>query len=256
MKVFISWSGNLSKDCAEFLKDWIKCTLQASDPWISTQDIDKGQLWFNDISNALSDTNVGIVCLTKSNKANPWILFEAGALAKGLSSSKVITFLINLKPSDIEPPLAQFHHTTPSRDDLQKLISSINNSLGDNKLIERVLTDVFNTYWPKFDEGFKRILESHAETSEEVAVRTSEEIQDEILNTIRAMNTRLFNLENKSHYYPDRSILYAAYPTLLDPRYAAGIAYPTNLARTTQEELSPWTMVTLDNKCKEEEKEE
>lgn len=89
MKVFISWSKNLSKDCAEILSDWIKCTLQASEPWVSSKDIDKGSLWFNEINDQLKDTKVGIVCLTKENKSNPWILFESGALAKGLSANRV-----------------------------------------------------------------------------------------------------------------------------------------------------------------------
>ena len=56
MKIFISWSGDYSKQCAEILRDWIKCTLQASEPWISSQDIDKGTLWFSEISGQLKDT--------------------------------------------------------------------------------------------------------------------------------------------------------------------------------------------------------
>lgn len=76
MKIFISWSKSLSKECAEILRDWIKCTLQPSEPWVSSKDIEKGSLWFGEISDQLKDTRVGIVCLTKENKNNPWILFE------------------------------------------------------------------------------------------------------------------------------------------------------------------------------------
>jgi len=49
-------------------------------------------LWFSQISDNLSDTSIGIVCLTQENKDRPWILFEAGTLAKGLSNSRVCTF--------------------------------------------------------------------------------------------------------------------------------------------------------------------
>jgi hypothetical protein len=122
MKVFISWSKSLSKECAEILSDWIKCTLQASEPWISSKDIDKGSLWFNEINDQLKDTKVGIVCLTKENKDNPWILFESGALAKGLSVNRVCTFLIDLSPADLANPLAQFNHTIPDQDGMKSLL--------------------------------------------------------------------------------------------------------------------------------------
>ena len=88
MKVFISWSGERSKQVAEVLNDWIQCVIQAVDPWMSSKDIDRGALWFSEITDQLANTSIGIICLTKENKTKPWILFEAGALAKGLSSSR------------------------------------------------------------------------------------------------------------------------------------------------------------------------
>ena len=114
MKVFISWSGQRSRAIGETLNDWIKCVLQATHPWMSTRDIDRGSLWFAEINDQLKDTAVGIVCLTQENKDSPWILFETGALAKGLSSSRVCTFLADLQSADLEDPLAQFNHI-PSR---------------------------------------------------------------------------------------------------------------------------------------------
>jgi hypothetical protein len=59
MKVFISWSGARSKAVAELLNDWNKCVLQAAKPWISTQDIDRGTIWFNQIQMQLQDTSMG-----------------------------------------------------------------------------------------------------------------------------------------------------------------------------------------------------
>lgn len=94
MKVFISWSGSLSKKVAEILKPWIKCVLQVTEPFMSAEDIDKGTLWFNVISDQLADTAVGIICLTRDNLDQPWILFEAGSLAKGLSKTRVCRFLV------------------------------------------------------------------------------------------------------------------------------------------------------------------
>jgi len=67
MKIFISWSGPRSRAVAELLNDWTKCVLQATRPWLSTRDIDRGALWFSEIHDQLKDTSVGIVCLTQEN---------------------------------------------------------------------------------------------------------------------------------------------------------------------------------------------
>jgi hypothetical protein len=195
MKVFISWSGKFSKECAEILSDWIKCTLQASEPWISSKDIDKGSLWFNEISDQLKDTKVGIVCLTKDNKEKPWILFESGALAKGLSANRVCTFLINLKASDIDNPLAQFNHTTPDAESMKGLLTTINKELGDKALDDRILDQVFTTYWPIFEQQFNEVIKTEPTESSESPSRSKDDILEEILYTTRTMDKRIRSLE-------------------------------------------------------------
>ena len=195
MKVFISWSKSRSKAVAEILDDWLQCVLQAVDPWMSSKDIDRGSLWFNKISDQLSTTNLGIVCLTKENKENPWILFESGALAKGLSSSRVCTLLIDLKSEDVDDPLAQFNHTYPTREGIYSLVSTINSTLGDQALREGVLEKVFDTYWPQFEERFAEALKKHP--IREVPIeRTQEDIMTEVLRSVRRMDKRMLELES------------------------------------------------------------
>lgn len=196
MKVFISWSGSRSRAVAELLSDWIKCVIQATRPWISTRDIDRGSLWFSEISDQLKDTSVGIVCITQENKKQPWILFEAGALAKGLSSNRVCTFLIDLKPSDIEDPLAQFNHTLPDKESVRGLIRTLNNCLGAAALDERILDQVFNTYWGQFDEKFKNAIKLHS-VSEKPEVRSEKNLLAEILDNTRFLSHRIRNLEQR-----------------------------------------------------------
>ena len=161
MKIFISWSGERSKAVAELLQDWIKCVLQASQPWVSTRDIDRGALWQSQINNQLSDTAIGIVCLTQENKEKPWILFESGALAKGLSQNRVCTFLVDLQPGDVDDPLAQFNHTLPNQSGLRSLVYTLNGCLDTQKLPDRVLERVFDTYWPEFASRFQQALDEH-----------------------------------------------------------------------------------------------
>lgn len=194
MKVFLSWSGARSMAAAELLKWWTRSIIQAARPWISTEDVDRGSLWFSEINDSLSDTSIGIVCLTQENKDRPWILFEAGALAKGLSNSRVCTFLVDLNPSDIRDPLAQFNHTQPKEDDMRKLARTLNRQLGENALDDAVLTDAFNAYWEQFQKRWEVLMKS-TPAATNVKKRPADDIMTEILDNVRGMNQRIRALE-------------------------------------------------------------
>lgn len=194
MKVFMSWSGLRSKLTAELLHDWIKCVIQAAQPWISSKGIERGALWFSEINNELKDTSVGVICLTAENKNAPWILFEAGALAKGLVNSRVCTFLVDLESADLQPPLAQFNHTFPTNESMWSLVATINNALGASSLEISVLRRVFDTYWPQFEVAFAKIIHENPSITV-VPPRDDKEILSEILETTRSMLGRVRKLE-------------------------------------------------------------
>ncbi|ENX11726.1 hypothetical protein F895_03701 [Acinetobacter sp. CIP 64.2] len=195
MKVFLSWSGDKSKETAELLDSWIRCVLQAVDPWISTKHIGRGALWFTEVADQLQNTTIGIICLTKENLNKPWILFEAGSLARGLTSSRVCTFLVDLQPTDIEPPLSQFNHTLPNKANMRALIDTLNESLKEHKLRDDILDTVFETYWPKFETELGAILEKYANETPQPVIRTEENILLELLETTRTFDKRIRNIE-------------------------------------------------------------
>lgn len=196
MKIFISWSGQRSKEVAELLDQWLRCVIQAAKPWISSRDIDRGALWFTEISEQLSDTGIGIVCLTQENKDKPWILFETGALAKGLSHHRVCTLLVDLAPSDIEDPLAQFNHTFPTEDSIWSLVQTLNKAMKENSLEEKILATVFKTYWPQFKDAFDKILEKKL-PADNKKKRSEVSILTEILDNTRSLGNRVRQLESK-----------------------------------------------------------
>ncbi|WP_273762907.1 toll/interleukin-1 receptor domain-containing protein [Aeromonas hydrophila] len=202
MKVFLSWSGERSKQVATLLDEWLRCVLQAIRPWISTKDIDRGSLWFSEIQDQLQDVTTGIICLTQENKEKPWILFEAGALAKGLSNSRVCTLLIDLDPHDIRDPLAQFNHTKPDQDGIYALVHTLNNRLGDNRLDTAILTKVLDTYWAQFEQRFQTII-ADTPITEKPKARPEKDILSEILEHTRTLNSRLNRLEEGKHPYAD-----------------------------------------------------
>ncbi len=206
MKVFISWSGSKSKETAEVLSSWIRQVIRA-ETWISL-DIEKGSRWNDIINKELEETKVGIICLNKENLTSEWILFEAGALSK-TSDAYVCTFLLDVNPAEIKPPLGQFQHTTFTKDDIRKLIHAINNKIrecSEKTLSEKDLDDVFELFWPKLEEKLMTIKSQKVEIKQNH--RTERDILEEILQIVRSTNnpTKFFidaaNLNLLQSYKP------------------------------------------------------
>jgi hypothetical protein len=186
MKVFISWSGDLSHKVAILLKDWLQDVIQSIEPYVSSENIDKGARWFSDISGQLENTEFGVICLTPDNLSSPWILFEAGALSKSLNKSKVCPFLIKLSHSDVVGPLVQFQACTPKKDDLLKLIHTINQALGDDKIEDDKLKRSFDRWWPEFEERYFEVSENIS--IEPQTSRSNKEMIEEILQLCRGIS--------------------------------------------------------------------
>ena len=153
MKVFISWSGEISGKVARILRDWLPYVIPSIEPYVSTEDITKGARWNNEISKELDTASFGILCVTKDNVNSPWLNFEAGALSKSLemkSSNQVCPFLFGIAPKDIiSGPLQQFQATSYNKEDLWRLVKSLN-SANEKKVRENErLKEVFNVWWPK-----------------------------------------------------------------------------------------------------------
>lgn len=188
MKVFISWSGKLSKELAEVLKNWIPKVIQAAKPFYSPHDISKGSRWNNDISKELDDTKVGLICLTQDNLESPWIMFEAGALSKNVDNSKVCPILFNLETSQIVGPLTQFQATTKfSKEEIYKTISMLNEELGELKLKSSDLDEQFEMWWPRLKENVEKIL-SNTQPVSKTEKRPTEDILEEILQLTRTIS--------------------------------------------------------------------
>src|SRR5437870_6896282 len=136
MEIFISWSGPKSQALASALHGWLPKIVNAFKPWLSSSDLDKGTRWGSEVAARLKQSRAGIICLTPGNLHSDWILFETGALSKTLKNTFVCPFLIGLDPSDVKPPLAQFQATRAIKEDVLRLLKTLNNALGDSSLPE------------------------------------------------------------------------------------------------------------------------
>ena len=124
MKVFISWSGTRSQALAQGLHEWLPLVLHYVKPWLSEADVAAGDRWAQEVAKELEASNFGIICVTPENVGAPWVLFEAGALAKSMQGGRVIPLLFNLEHSDITGPLAQFQAKKVASSGLSEVVQS------------------------------------------------------------------------------------------------------------------------------------
>ena len=162
-KIFISWSGQLSQKIAEAVKDWLPQIINHLDPFVSSENIKKGDRWLQEIFKTLEESNFGLVCLTRENLHSNWIMFETGAISKNLTDSKVSCILFDgLNQSEVPKPLSFFQNTEFKKDDFKKLISSINGSLEKNKIQEKILFRAFEKWWADLEETINKITNDYA----------------------------------------------------------------------------------------------
>jgi len=185
MKVFISWSGNLSHRVALSLRDWLPVVLPFIDPWVSSEDIPKGTRWGTELARELEGTHSGIICLVPDNLTEPWLNFEAGALSKSVTTARIHPFLFGVEPRELPGPLAQFQATRFSKEELRKLIHALNLEAGEAALPTAKVDKAFDVYWPDLERRLEPLLaESYADLKGPAPV-AQRELTEEELNILQ-----------------------------------------------------------------------
>lgn len=188
MKVFISWSGNISLKVALIFRDWLPSVIQSIEPYVSSEDIDKGARWSTDIAKELENSTFGILCVTKENLEAPWLSFEAGALSKTMEKAFVSPFLFDIKRSEVQGPILQFQSTIFEKDDIKKMVKTLNKACGDAGITESRLDTSFEVWYPHLEESLNVLKSEMAVNDEEQEnedVTPSAIILEEILELTR-----------------------------------------------------------------------
>jgi hypothetical protein len=180
VRVFLSWSNPRSQAIAESLKGWLPQVIQAVEPWFSSQDIDAGSRWSNEVQQQLDECKAGILCMVPDNTTSAWIHFEAGALSKTVQKTMVIPDLDGLKPNDLKPPLSQFNACETDREGTLRMLQTLNTGLAPKSLPDEILRKAFDKFWPDLEERLKG-----APTAGVGRPRDQREILEELLTTSR-----------------------------------------------------------------------
>lgn len=127
-------------------------------PWMSAEDIAAGARWSPEIAGSLEKAGFGIICVTPENLERPWLLFEAGALAKAFETARVAPYLFGFKDKSLPgSPLSQLQAKLADKDDTFDLVKSVNEQLGDRRLDAKRLEKAFAMWWPELEVALKKI---------------------------------------------------------------------------------------------------
>jgi hypothetical protein len=186
LKIFISWSGTRSEVLASALREWFPLILHYVEPWLSKSDIQAGERWSVEIAKELEACNFGIICVTKENVSAPWILFEAGALAKSMQDGRVIPLLLDLDVKDVSGPLAQFQAKKVDGVGIKELAFSLNKA-STAPVPEGQLDKLIAALWSDLEKQINAIPKSGTPTKH---ARPQGEILEELVSSIRNVEMR------------------------------------------------------------------
>jgi hypothetical protein len=148
---------------------------------MSAHNIEAGARWHAELDRILEESHLGIICLTPENQSSPWVLFEAGALAKTTKVARVIPYRVGLSETDVEYPLAQFQGVDANEAGTFKLLESINDA-GNLLMTEEKLMRIFQKWWPDLEKGLGPLPLG---TGKMPPRRTDRELIEEILELVR-----------------------------------------------------------------------
>lgn len=184
VKVFLSWSGEYSRQIAMGLREWLPQILNEVEPFISTS-IEAGTRWQAEVAAQLEEALFGVVIVTKQNQSQPWLNFEAGAIAKAVDNSRLVPLAVDLSPTDVKLPLGQFQAQQLNKDGVAKIVESMNSVLS-RPLAKEHLTKAMDLWWPdlkKRIQAAERFVQAEQENT--APQRTERDLLEEILSTVR-----------------------------------------------------------------------
>jgi hypothetical protein len=188
LRVFISWSGEPSRTIARNLASWMRAVVQHVRPWVSDEDIKSGERWNDALSQELEKSDYGILCVTRANQAAPWLMFEAGALAKRLDVARVVPLCIDLEPSDITSPLQAFQARRLEKESMRRLVYELW-EIGDPSRRREDVETLFDPMWPGFEAKIQDALLSSSPTTRDLrTVRETAIVLSDALQSARALN--------------------------------------------------------------------
>lgn len=160
-KVFISWSGN--SEIPDMLKKSLVETFTENNltVFVSTKNIRTGDEWFKVIKDAITESSITIVCITKDNIQSPWIYFESGAASFHnylLNQTKPLMVVLFDAELPRNSPLNEYNHIKWGKEGYEKLLVDINSHMDAGKLQSNQISTMAKGSFPGLSRKIKRAL--------------------------------------------------------------------------------------------------
>ncbi|MAF08973.1 hypothetical protein CMK11_00845 [Candidatus Poribacteria bacterium] len=189
MDVFISWSGESSRQIGDALDKWIPTVIQGTKTFFTPADIEKGARWADELAQKLDEAQVGLFCLTRESLDSDWLKFEAGAISKSRASAHVCPILCGIDVADLPAPLATFQSTPFTKQGIRDSLGTINRLLAGDRapdLTNESLDMLFEAMWSTLDDMVSPVLEDLASGSGGMDEPDDGARLDDIMEQVRA----------------------------------------------------------------------
>lgn len=169
MNMFISWSKDTSKKLAfetkKFIEDFFES--KSINIYLSSDQIDTGSYWFDDIRDAIESSNLCLIILTDENEFSRWIYFESGAIAFNGKSKNIIPFLFSSRALDPSSPLRNFQYARFIETDVKRILLAIKKTGKLESVRDSEFDDRFREKFPDYSKSVHKII---SESSKQVSV--------------------------------------------------------------------------------------
>lgn len=134
MKIFMGWSGDISKHLAETLRDWLNEVMTPhAKVFVSSKDIGLGVHWDAALSDAIASANYGVLCVTPDNMNAQWMYYEIGQMEVAMRQNNpdgkayIAPLLFGMTHSgDLPSPLSHYQSAKFSRETMWRLVTQMN----------------------------------------------------------------------------------------------------------------------------------
>ncbi|WP_459384461.1 TIR domain-containing protein [Arthrobacter humicola] len=188
MKVFISWSKN-SCDFARVLNEAIGRLFDTVTTFYSPE-IPAGEQWLAQIEEELTDTDFGIICVTKANQQEQWLNYEAGALSRQVGDRRKRLGVLLLDFDDtneVVGPFKNFQMKMADIEGFKSLMKSVN-EYGPN-IRQETLDGRIDNEWDHLVAALERL--KNAKSAVLLPERSLSEKVDELLRVVRDFDKAL-----------------------------------------------------------------
>jgi len=190
MRLFISWSGEQTRELANAVQEFFELAFASHvQTFLSDADIAPGERFLAVINENLGGADIGVILVTRQNMNNPWLLFEAGALAGKSERGAVVPLLVDLERAELGPPLSQFQNVlAASKASILQMCGRIRAEASEVPA-ENAYEVLLEAAWPPLEAA---LMKAQSATGVEFVApaRSDRDVLDEILLGVNALVRR------------------------------------------------------------------